>query len=204
MIPLTHKYLPKNPTEVQGQDKAVAAIAEFTQRFPNVKKRAIIITGPPGCGKTSSVIAIGKQFDMELLEINASDSRNAAGIEDTVGQSCQQMSLFMKQKLILIDEIDGISGVRDRGGISVLTKLIDKTQYPIVMTANDPYNKKFSALRKKCEIIEFHTLSYLSVFAVLKRICDLENIVYEESALKARSEERRVGKECRSRWSPYH
>ena len=23
-------------------------------------------------------------------------------------------------------------------------------------------------------------------------------------ALKARSEERRVGKECRSRWSPYH
>ena len=24
------------------------------------------------------------------------------------------------------------------------------------------------------------------------------------SALKLRSEERRVGKECRSRWSPYH
>ena len=26
----------------------------------------------------------------------------------------------------------------------------------------------------------------------------------EEVLLKARSEERRVGKECRSRWSPYH
>ena len=25
-----------------------------------------------------------------------------------------------------------------------------------------------------------------------------------EDGLKARSEERRVGKECRSRWSPYH
>src|SRR5258708_29730107 len=28
--------------------------------------------------------------------------------------------------------------------------------------------------------------------------------IAEPSALSARSEERRVGKECRSRWSPYH
>ena len=27
---------------------------------------------------------------------------------------------------------------------------------------------------------------------------------YAENGLEARSEERRVGKECRSRWSPYH
>ena len=27
---------------------------------------------------------------------------------------------------------------------------------------------------------------------------------YTETVNKARSEERRVGKECRSRWSPYH
>ena len=29
-------------------------------------------------------------------------------------------------------------------------------------------------------------------------------IVYEDEFLSSRSEERRVGKECRSRWSPYH
>src|SRR2546425_3079726 len=28
--------------------------------------------------------------------------------------------------------------------------------------------------------------------------------IHEESAVAIRSEERRVGKECRSRWSPYH
>src|SRR5687767_6627064 len=32
----------------------------------------------------------------------------------------------------------------------------------------------------------------------------LKRRVREELALTARSEERRVGKECRSRWSPYH
>ena len=28
--------------------------------------------------------------------------------------------------------------------------------------------------------------------------------IYQENSIECRSEERRVGKECRSRWSPYH
>ena len=32
----------------------------------------------------------------------------------------------------------------------------------------------------------------------------IENLNIEISELSDRSEERRVGKECRSRWSPYH
>ena len=34
----------------------------------------------------------------------------------------------------------------------------------------------------------------------------LESFLYKmtNTSLKGRSEERRVGKECRSRWSPYH
>ena len=33
---------------------------------------------------------------------------------------------------------------------------------------------------------------------------DKASVDYYIEDLKARSEERRVGKECRSRWSPYH
>ena len=33
--------------------------------------------------------------------------------------------------------------------------------------------------------------------------CD-GNEIWEGDIMKTRSEERRVGKECRSRWSPYH
>ena len=37
-------------------------------------------------------------------------------------------------------------------------------------------------------------------------VCDDCGLVLEEKVIDqgARSEERRVGKECRSRWSPYH
>jgi hypothetical protein len=38
------------------------------------------------------------------------------------------------------------------------------------MTANEPFDQKFSTLRKKAEMIEFHTLTYVSILSVLKRI----------------------------------
>src|SRR6266571_5410650 len=42
-------------------------------------------------------------------------------------------------------------------------------------------------------------------FKRLKNVDDEMNFFLESAAgLKERSEERRVGKECRSRWSPYH
>ena len=53
----------------------------------------------------------------------------------------------------------------------------------------------------------------LSVFTFLSLICAptisaAENVkigvLYPLTGPVARSEERRVGKECRSRWSPYH
>ena len=35
-------------------------------------------------------------------------------------------------------------------------------------------------------------------------ILDIDFLILVDTKLRGRSEERRVGKECRSRWSPYH
>ena len=40
------------------------------------------------------------------------------------------------------------------------------------------------------------------VFMIFVSLTGLDGIV--DGTFNARSEERRVGKECRSRWSPYH
>jgi len=185
MTPWTKKHQPKNTSEVQGHDKALLELKNFILNFKNQKKKAALVYGSSGVGKTCSVYALANDLNYEVFELNASDFRNKNGIESTVGPAIMQRSLFSNNKIILIDEIDGLSGKNDRGGVSALAKLIDRSIFPIIMTAINPYGQKLNALRKKAELIQFHTLNYLSVFSVLKNICTKEKIKFNEESLKS-------------------
>ncbi|MCH8013522.1 MAG: hypothetical protein IH823_01840, partial [Candidatus Dadabacteria bacterium] len=77
---------------------------------------------------------------------------------------------FGKSKLILVDEIDGLSGTKDRGGLLAITKLIEKSSFPIILTATNPWDYKFNKLRRKTEMIEFAPLEYLIIFEILKKL----------------------------------
>jgi replication factor C large subunit len=63
--------------------------------------------------------------------------------------------------------------------------MIENTGFPIVMTANDPFDQKFSTLRKKAKLIEFHTLSYITIANVLKDICKTQKIEYDDESINA-------------------
>jgi len=184
MIPWTKKYEPGRLSEIKGQDDAVAFLKKFISDKKR-KKKAVILYGPSGNGKTASAYALAKEFDLELLEVNASDFRNKDKIESSIGNAAKQMSLFGKSKLILIDEIDGLSGKDDRGGVQAITKVIDESAFPIILTSNNPFDDKFSTLRKRCELLEFKSLEYKIVSEILKDICKKERIQYEESAITA-------------------
>jgi replication factor C large subunit len=132
----------------------------------------------------------------EIIEVNASDFRNKDKINSIIGNAIKQMSLFATSKIILVDEIDGLSGSKDRGGISEITKLIAESSFPVLLTANNPWDNKFSSLRNKTEMIEFPSLDYKDIFKVLKRICDKENISYEDDTLKTFA--RRCGSDVRA------
>ncbi|MFC1733166.1 replication factor C large subunit [candidate division KSB1 bacterium] len=192
----TKKHEPKKSSEVEGQQEVLKYVKDFIENYKKHKKNAVIIYGTVGCGKTSSVYAIAKDLNIEVIEVNASDFRNEAEIKSTVGAASRQMSLFSKGKVILVDEIDGLSGMKDRGGISALTKLLEKSAFPIVCTATDPFDKKFSTLRKKTEMIQFEPLNYTSIFNILKRICIEEKIKFSEDDLKTLA--RRAGGDARS------
>jgi len=106
------------------------------------------------------------------------------------------MSLFTKGKVILVDEIEGVSGMKDRGGLQALAKLIDKTAFPMVLTAQNPFDQKFKALRKKAELVRFEELNYINVYNVLKKICEKEKVKYDDLALKGLA--RRAGGDLRA------
>lgn len=180
----TNKYKPKNTSEIIGQDEQLKELKKGINDYNKKKtKKALLIYGPSGTGKTSAVHALAKELDLEIIEVNASDSRNTDSLEQKVLPAIKQQSLFSKGKIILIDEIDGISGNQDRGGVPSIIKFIEESLYPIILTANDPWDQKFNSLRQKSVMIEFKTVNILAMIQHLKEICKKEKITIEGDAL---------------------
>jgi len=178
------KYSPKSSADIVGQSAQIKTIRENILRHKSSRSRkALLVYGPAGCGKTSAIHALAKELDLELVEVNASDVRNTEGLEQKVLPALRQQSLFGKSKIILLDEIDGLSGNADRGGLPTIIKFIEESQYPIILTANDIYDQKFSGLKKSCVLIEFKVLSVLDTVSRLRHVCNSEGIEFDEDAL---------------------
>lgn len=192
----TSKYLPKNTKEVLGQQKGVEQLKDFVVNYKRQKNKCCMLYGGIGCGKTSAVIALANELSLELVEMNSSDFRDKEKIEQFIGTAIKQQSLFFRGKLILIDELDGLSGTEDRGGVSAILSLVENSTFAIVCTVNDPYEQKLSPLRKASALIEFHTLDYRTIANNLLRILDLEKCEYDEEAVKALA--RREGGDMRA------
>jgi len=152
--------------------------------------------GPSGVGKTISAHVLANELNLEILEVNASDVRNSEQINSLVGSAVNQQSLFSRGKIILVDEVDGLSGMKDRGGLLAIIKLIDKSSFPLILTITNPWDYKFNKLRRKVEMIEFPPIDYLSIFNILKNICKNEKIKFEDIVLKGLA--RRAGNDVRS------
>jgi len=180
-LPLIEKYRASCFEEIKGQDIAIQEITAFLKTFP--KKKALILNGPVGIGKTCMALALAKEFDLELFELNASDLRNRSKLDEVLKPATSQKSLFKKGKLILMDEADGITG-SDRGGIPELLALIDKTSFPIIITANDIWQKKFNLLRKKCHLVNLKELKDEIVLEILINVLEKEKIPDKDINLK--------------------
>ncbi|HLC90165.1 MAG TPA: replication factor C large subunit [Candidatus Nanoarchaeia archaeon] len=185
MALFTTKYAPQNTQQVFGQEKAVKELRDFLVNYRQKRQKAALLFGPMGCGKTSSVYALAKELGYDVLEINSSDLRNDANITSFLSSALGQQSLFFTPKLILIDEIDAISGVRDRGCIPAIIKAMEKSTFPLILTANDPYEQKLKALRKEAQLIEFSKLDQKIVVHALQWVCEREGITADYKALSS-------------------
>jgi len=190
-LPWTEKYRPRRILDVAGNEEAkkkyVAWINSWVRGKPT--KKAALLYGPPGCGKTSIVFATAQEFNWELIELNASDVRSREAIEARVFSSSRMGSVAgYAGKIILLDEVDGISPREDAGGLQAILDLIERSAYPVVLTANDPWDPKLRPLRDVCELIEFKRLGKRDVVKVLESICAKEGITCDKEVLSAIAE----------------
>lgn len=196
------KYRPSRTSELIVSDGILEQVSKWVDLWNEGTpvKRALILYGPPGVGKTTTVHVIANEMGWPVVEMNASDLRN----RDSMKRIALMGSLYGDltkigegkpgpNKIILIDEADSIFEGRskesggDTGGISELAKIVRNTMNPIVLTMNDYYD-----FRRKSGASEIINSSLNIEFLQYKRKNDSD---YKQFRMKLFS---RIGQILRS------
>lgn len=177
----TDRYKPKSPTEIIGQGKAISEALAFVESFKPGK--AMMLSGPSGSGKSSIPEAIAQARSMNVIRLNASDKRTRDEV-DGFAQAVRTRDLFGRGKIVLIDELEGLSG-GDRGAVPGIVELVKKSMFPVFLITSDPYMPKLAPLRLVSKIVKLTKVPAPSMEKRMKEICDLEGIKHEEGVIKA-------------------
>ncbi len=185
-ISWAEKYRPKTVAEVVGNEEAKAKFLNWLRswKLGKPQKKAALLYGPPGCGKTTLVYAAAHDLGFEVVEANASDVRTSQALRRRIERAALEGSLFATGKIILLDEVDGISTREDAGGLSTILEIVQVSRYPVVMTANDPWDPKLRSLRDVSLLIEMKPLKEYEIVKVLRNICAKEGIKADINVLK--------------------
>lgn len=134
-----------------GNEEAKVSIVEWFGKWVKGMK-PILLVGPPGTGKTTLATLCAKQFGYDLIGLNASDMRNKQRIQDLLTPVLGNSSLLGKP-MIFVDEVDGIHGKSDYGGVEALVDILKEPTIPIVLAANSDRSDKMKSIKKATKTI---------------------------------------------------
>lgn len=176
-LPWFLKYKPSQSNQII-ETRTIGEVRDFLMNFKRGK--SLLLFGLAGSGKTTCVNYLADVLNYEILEVNASDSRNKKSIAQIVGSAIKQKPLFKKKKLILLDEVDGVAGREDRGGVAEVVKIVKSSAYPIILTANNIEEDKIKAVRKVSVLVDFNDNTVEILEKLGKRILEAENIDFDK------------------------
>ncbi|KAI3450784.1 hypothetical protein Pfo_007449 [Paulownia fortunei] len=220
-LPWTEKYRPKVPNDIVGNQSLVKQLHDWlvnwNDQFLNTgkkgkgkkqndsgAKKAVLLSGTPGIGKTTSAKLVSQMLGFQTIEVNASDSRGKADakIERGIGGSTsnsikelvsnEALSLNMERSqhpktVLIMDEVDGMSA-GDRGGVADLIASIKISKIPIICICNDRYSQKLKSLVNYCLLLSFRKPTKQQMAKRLSQIANAEGLQVNEIALEELAE----------------
>ncbi len=175
---LIEKYKPKRLVEIVGQKIIIKKIIDWLKRWKPGK--ALLLYGPTGIGKTLITGIIAKENKFNLIEVNASERKATSYIREFLLPASKEGSLLNK-RLILIDEIDSFG---DRGAIAEIIKIIKQSIYPVIITANNAYDKKLRTLRNYCTLLRINRIPVNLIERELNKIALKEKIKISKEMIR--------------------
>lgn len=207
------KYKPVKSSQIVGQNGPKSCVNKLktwlSNWYANLDKkpgfgksasedgsgfRAALLSGPPGIGKTTSAHLVCQELGFEFLELNASDTRNKKSLHEQVKHLLENKKLtnsiqvpgraLTNKHILIMDEVDGVSGNEDRGGIQELILLIKKTNIPIICICNDRSHQKMRSLVNYCFDLRFYKPRVEQIKAAMMSVLFRENIKISPNTLQ--------------------
>ncbi|XP_039255463.2 replication factor C subunit 1-like [Styela clava] len=161
--------------------------------------KAALLSGPPGVGKTTAATLVCQELGFEFIEMNASDTRSKRTLKEEVSQMLDNTSISNmfgseeKKKTaasgtrnaLIMDEIDGMAGNEDRGGMAEVIQLIKTTKMPIICMCNDRSSPKMRSLTNHCFDLRFQRPRVEQITGAMMSICFKEGLKIPAPALQA-------------------
>ena len=141
--------------------------------------KAALLSGPPGIGKTTAAQLVCQHLNYEYIEKNASDQRSKKSMT-TLSSDTYSIAHFteksMLKHVLIMDEVDGVAGNEDRGGIQELIALIKRSRIPVICICNDRQHKKIRSLANYCYDLRFYRPNLVQIRTAMSAILQRENI----------------------------
>lgn len=193
----TEIYRPRSLAQIKGNPKAIKELAEWAQSWDRglPSKKAVVLKGPPGVGKTSAALALANDMSWGLVEMNASDQRTGEAIRQVALRAAYSNTFTAEgeylssttggRKLIVLDEADSLFGREDKGAIPAIVELIKETMQPVILIVNDFYelSRRSSVLKSNTLQISFYRPRSNEIAKILTEISRDQNVKADAKTL---------------------
>ena len=169
----SEKYRPQRMTELVGNEDSRKLFVEWFQKWRKGTK-PLLIVGPPGTGKTTLANLASRDFGYDMIGLNASDVRNKKNIQEILEPILGNQTV-LGEPMIFIDEVDGIHGRSDYGGVEALINILKEATIPIILAANYDKSDKMKKIKKAVTTIYTRPLSPRLLRLYLNMILEKES-----------------------------
>lgn len=160
----------------------------ITKLIDNDNLPHLLLYGPAGTGKTSTIVAAakrmyGKAYSSMALELNASDARGIDVVRNQIKEFAGTRQLFSSGvKLIILDEADAMTSDAQNALRRIIEKYTKNARFCLICNY---VSKIIPALQSRCTRFRFAPLSRDQIHGRLLEVAKAENLDYAEDGIEA-------------------